>query len=1012
MLDALSGLCESAWAVARVGAQVKRSNTFDQRVWRLPSTTSGPLASSGLVDGSDAESEATPAVDLASWRIEGLTLAPGTMALGLARLSETSQAGADGAVAAPDLRFWGEVAKFVLELLGRQRFVPGAAVEGEGTGQKMRALWQPALDDPADARRLAQLAEAMPPVCRAGGNGDSPPSARALLLGFLSGAIDELIRGWAATPGRQRTNRPVSEDQRLSEKWTAALLSQKPYFTDSAAERRIIRQSLTSWLAPIGTAGQAPPFRACFRLEAPERPPGGDIAAAKPGARDWALRYHLQATDDLSLLIPAGDLWQKSSEAAALLRRRLDQPQEKLLYDLGRAGRLFPPIAESLRHARPDACALTTDEAFRFLREGAWLLEESGFGALVPPWWDRAGTQGARLGVRLELKTRDDPGTKTGRSVFGLDALADYDWQLAIGDDPLTADEFRRIASLKVPLVRVRGQWVALDKEAIEAAVNFWSAAARRGLPLAEALQAGLGGEAPGLPVNSFRAEGRLQEFLSQFADGQGLPEMTPPETFQGTLRPYQARGFAWLRFLRQWGLGACLADDMGLGKTIQFIAFLLQDGAERPRRRPTLLICPTSVVGNWQRELARFAPSLRVLVHHGTGRQSGKAFAREAARQDLVVSTYSLAHRDADHLTEVPWEGVVLDEAQNIKNPAAKQTQAVRRLQAGFRFALTGTPVENRLSELWSIMEFLNPGYLGPAAAFRRRFAIPIERYQEAGPRQALRQLAAPFILRRLKTDPRVIQDLPEKMEMKVYCTLTREQATLYGAVVQDMMEKIESAEGIGRRGQVLATLVKLKQVCNHPAQFLKDGSALEGRSGKLTRLGEMLEEALAEGDRSLLFTQFYEMGDLLRRQLQALFGREALFLHGGVPRKKREQMIQRFQDDADGPPVFILSIKAGGVGLNLTRANRVFHFDRWWNPAVENQATDRAFRIGQTRNVQVHKFVCLGTLEERIDTLIEAKKDLAESILGAGENWITEMSDKQLRGLFELRQTALAEV
>ena len=372
-----------------------------------------------------------------------------------------------------------------------------------------------------------------------------------------------------------------------------------------------------------------------------------------------------------------------------------------------------------------------------------------------------------------------------------------------------------------------------------------------------------------------------------------------------------------------------------------------------------------------------------------------------------MVISTYGLARRDVDDLVQVPWSDVILDEAQNIKNPQAKQTQAIRKLPAANRIALTGTPVENRLSELWSIMQFLNPGFLGSQAGFRQSFALPIERYQDKAATERLKGLVGPFILRRLKTDPTIIQDLPDKLEMKVYCNLTAEQATLYEAVVKESLERITSAEeGIERRGVVLGSLTRLKQVCNHPAQFLGDGSALPGRSGKLDRLGEMLEEALSVGDRALVFTQFAEMGHMLQGYLQSLFGVEVLFLHGGTPQKQRDRMVARFQQERGGPPIFILSLKAGGTGLNLTAANHVFHFDRWWNPAVENQATDRAFRIGQTRDVQVHKFLCAGTLEERIDEMIESKKALAESVVGAGEGWLTELSTDELRDIMSLRR------
>jgi SNF2 family DNA or RNA helicase len=549
-----------------------------------------------------------------------------------------------------------------------------------------------------------------------------------------------------------------------------------------------------------------------------------------------------------------------------------------------------------------------------------------------------------------------------------------------------------------------------LQADQIEAAIAFWEKkSSQDSMLLRDALGLALGAtdEMMGLPLQGIQTSGWLNGLLQHLQDGEKLQELPPPDGFVGQLRPYQVRGYSWLAFLRRWGLGACLADDMGLGKTIQAIALLLQERETSDNGlEPALVICPTSVVGNWKREIQRFAPGLRVMVHHGSDRASGEEFVSMARTHDVIISTYGLARRDVEDLAQVPWSDIILDEAQNIKNPQAKQSQAIRTLPGGNRIALTGTPVENRLSELWSIMQFLNPGFLGSQAKFRKNFALPIERYQNQVATERLKGMVGPFLLRRVKTDPTVIQDLPEKLEMKVYCNLTAEQATLYRAVVKESLERVGSAgEGIERRGAVLGALTRLKQVCNHPAQFMGDGSTLAGRSGKLDRLGEMLEEALSVGDRALVFTQFAEMGHMLRAHLQSLFGVEVLFLHGGTPQKQRDRIVSRFQRGQGGPPIFVLSLKAGGTGLNLTAANHVFHFDRWWNPAVENQATDRAFRIGQTRDVQVHKFLCAGTLEERIDKMIESKKALAESVVGAGEGWLTELSTDELREIMALR-------
>jgi SNF2 family DNA or RNA helicase/intein/homing endonuclease len=461
------------------------------------------------------------------------------------------------------------------------------------------------------------------------------------------------------------------------------------------------------------------------------------------------------------------------------------------------------------------------------------------------------------------------------------------------------------------------------------------------------------------------------------------------------------------------------VANNIICHNTVQFIAFLLYIKEQEVLEKPILLVCPTSVLGNWEREVKKFAPTLKAMQYHGDKRPKGKAFQEAVKKHDLVITSYSLIHRDLKSLQGIDWQIIVLDEAQNVKNSEAKQSQAVRQLESTFRIALTGTPVENRLQELWSIIDFLNPGYLGNRQFFQRRFAMPIEKYGDAASLNQLRSLVQPFILRRLKTDRNIIQDLPEKQEMTVFCGLTTEQATLYQQVVEASLAEIDSSAGLQRRGMILALLVKLKQICNHPAQYLKAANLAQHHSAKLQRLEEMLEIVLAEGDaygtakagRALIFTQFAEWGKLLKPHLEKQLGREILFLYGSTTKKQREEMIDRFQHDPQGPPIMILSLKAGGVGLNLTRANHVFHFDRWWNPAVENQATDRVFRIGQTRNVQVHKFVCTGTLEEKIHDMIESKKQLAEQVVGAGEEWLTELDTDQLRNLLILDRSAVIE-
>jgi SNF2 family DNA or RNA helicase len=888
---------------------------------------------------------------------------------------------------AEDLRFWQIAARFTLELLARERYVPAI-------NEKNVALWQPVLAG-EDRSRFARLARAMPPVCRALLPQGSPPSGATVLESFLQSTIDALCRQslqrWEpSVPAR------ISQGNRAQAYiWLLSLArprdDQQP--TTIKIDQRL-RGAVKKWLQPLQVVANEA-FRTCFRLESPSNP-----------RAPWMLRFFLQSVEDPTLLIPVGQIWKQRGAGWQQVRSKQGRPQERLLADLGTAMRVFQPLEKALKTASPEMAHLSVHQAHTFLREAAPILEESGIGVIVPSWWTKR-----RRGLGARIRLKPDLAQMNGHSSLGLDTLVRYDWQLSLGGKGISPEEFSRLAKLKAPLVRVRGEWVELNPEDVQKAQDFWEKNDGDTLPLSKALSlaAGTSELDSDLPIESVETEGWLNALFEK--DGN-IPDLPQPDSFVGELRPYQRRGVSWMHFLVERGLGPCLADDMGLGKTVELTSMLLAMKESKTLTGPVLLICPMSVVGNWEHELKRFAPSLTVLTHHGAGRLSGDAFREEAGKHDLVISTYALTARDRELFESMKWLGVVLDEAQNIKNPSTKQAQAARALKANFRVALTGTPVENRLSELWSIMEFLNPGYLGPADRFRRDFSLPIERGNDAGTKAQLRTLVQPFILRRLKSDPTIISDLPEKLEMKVYCSLSAEQATLYEALVQDMLQQIESSEGIQRRGLVLSSLTKLKQICNHPAHFMGDRSALPSRSGKLARLEEMLDEVVAAGDHALVFTQYTQWGFQLQAYLRERLGKDVLFLHGGTPRHIRDRLVSRYQNDRRGPPIFILSLKAGGIGLNLTRASHVFHYDRWWNPAVEQQATDRAFRIGQTRNVQVHKLITSGTLEERIDDMIESKRQLAEQIVGEGESWLTELSTDELRDLFALRrETVMVE-
>ena len=727
--------------------------------------------------------------------------------------------------------------------------------------------------------------------------------------------------------------------------------------------------------------------------------PGHD-EEPEPG---WRLEFLLQSIADPSLLIPAEETWADDGT----LSRWLPRPHELLLGELGRASRVYPELADGLRQAQPCALDLDADGAYRFLSTVAPALDEAGFGVLLPSWWDRR----ARLGLTMSANTPTG-GVVAKPGKFGKDQLMDFRWRLAVGDDTLSEAEIAALAQTKAPLVRLRGQWVAVDPDQLRRGLEFLARNKAGRMSAGEILRLAAAhpeDSATPLPVTGIQADGWVGELLGGSVS-DNVRFIPVPANFHAKLRPYQERGLSWLAFLSSLGLGACLADDMGLGKTVQLLALEAVHRAERPDDPPTLLLCPMSLVGNWQREAARFAPALRVYAHHGRERLREGELAGRLAQADLMVTTYATATRDIEELAGYEWRRVVLDEAQAVKNSLSQAARAVRRLRAGQRIALTGTPVENRLAELWSLMDFLNPGLLGPADKFRTRYAIPVERHGQTEPAERLRTITRPYLLRRLKTDPAVISDLPEKIEIKQYCRLTTEQASLYQSVVDDMMEKIENTRGIERRGNVLAAMAKLKQVCNHPALLLHDRSAVGSRSGKVIRLEEICEEILAEGDKALLFTQFTEFAAMLLPHLAARFGTDISYLHGGTSKKRRDELVTRFGSD-DGPPLFLLSLRAGGTGLNLTAANHVIHLDRWWNPAVENQATDRAFRIGQKRNVQVRKFICTGTLEEKIDEMIEEKKALADLVISDGEGWLTELSTGELRSMFELSAEAIGD-
>jgi len=726
-------------------------------------------------------------------------------------------------------------------------------------------------------------------------------------------------------------------------------------------------------------------------------------------ADNWQLSFLLSSHKDTSFKLDLADFWADEESYHELIIQQFGKNiEQQLLVNLAHAARIYPKLWQGMETAEPASLSLTLEETFEFLQESAWVLEDAGFKVIIPARLTPKGRQRAKM--RLRSSNNKKGSTASAKSYLSLESLTHYHYEFAIGDEKISPEEWQKLVEMKTPLVNFRGQWMELDREKMQEMLAFWQQQQDNPetLSIPELLKK-LAEESDSLEVD---VDDSLAQMLSRLNDSSHLALIENPEKLKAQLRDYQKRGVSWLRYLEELGLNGCLADDMGLGKTMQVIATLILEKEEQ-KTAPTLLIAPTSVIGNWQKEVEQFAPHLTTFIHHGSGRESEKkAFNALCLEHDMLITSYTLARKDAALLTGVKWHRVVLDEAQNIKNPKAAQTKAILKLKAPHRLALTGTPVENRLMDLWSIFNFLNPNYLGKQTQFRKTYELPIQRNNNRVQAAILKQLIQPFILRRLKTDKNIIKDLPDKIENKQYCNLSKEQASLYQVVVKEVEAKLEDSEGIERQGLMLSTLMKLKQICNHPSQFLQDDSpfTLE-RSHKLERLSDMLAEAVSEGDSVLIFTQFTEIGDKLMQYLSKEKHYPTHYLHGGVSRKKREQMITDFQDSESPASVFILSLKAGGVGITLTRANHVFHFDRWWNPAVENQATDRAFRIGQKKNVFVHKFITLGTLEERIDQMIEDKQKMADSIVGNDESWLTKLDNQAFKELIALNKNSVME-
>ncbi|MDX2681002.1 DEAD/DEAH box helicase [Streptomyces sp. NY05-11A] len=919
-------------------------------LWKPPGAAAGAgMAPTGL------ETEAVELVlphgrSVRRRRVEGYALPVAVAVSALADAEPTHPSGAA----------WQAATRFALRLLADGRLHPTLTPAGYDT-------WQMGPFTAAQHQALDALAAAFPPHAHCLPEPGPAPvriaEPAALVRQFCDAVADDLVRtpavplAMGALPYAWREARAVPTLREWAEETQAALT------------------------AEVGVS---------LRVDVPEG-----------RRRQFRAVLQLHTAADPALVIEAARLWSEPADVERLLGPRAET---ETLLALRRGARAWPPLRRLLDDAAPDQLRLTDDEAFELLGDATNALRAAGLDVHWPRDLVKALTATAEIGQRTA------PGSTAG-GLLDTEALLDFRWQISLGGEPLTEAEMDALAESRRPLVRLRDQWVVADPKLVARAKR------RRMEPLTpmEALSAALTGEAErsemGVPPAGgwgrdgdrvpCAAVGALGDLVARIRDPESRTPVPQPAALKATLREYQKRGLAWLAEMCALGLGGCLADDMGLGKTITLLALHLHRQSDPTTAGPTLVVCPASLLGNWQREAARFAPLTPVRRYHG-----GDRHLKDLAGDEVVLVTYGVLRRDREVLAETAWSLVAADEAQHVKNPYAVTARELRALPARARVALTGTPVENNLSELWALLDWTTPGLLGTLTAFRDRHARAIEAGEDPEAAERLSRLVRPFLLRRKKSDPGIAPELPAKTETDHVVPLTAEQTSLYEAQVRETMAKIAESEGIARRGLVLKLLTALKQICNHPAQYLKEHSLrrsipLRGRSGKLDLLDELLDTITAEGESVLVFTQYKQMAALLEKHL-AERGVPTLFLHGATPVARREEMVDRFQRGE--VPVFLLSLKAAGTGLNLTRASHVVHYDRWWNPAVEDQATDRAYRIGQDKPVQVHKLLAEGTVEDKVAKLLEAKRALADAVVGSGEAALTELSDADLAELVAL--------
>ncbi len=876
---------------------------------------------------------------------------------------------------ADDAKFWIMVARELSKVVSFDQYIPSLVAKSAYKHDSYAPKWE--IFSHEYKKNIERLAESMPKS--ASFHIDATPVS--LVTHFCENELSKLI--W-------QTPFPQKHIKMTAGSFLEEVISTSKAFYLNEETWRLWKK----WRNNLAYDHFGAPFNLGMRVIAPESVDG-----------KWYLSFFLQSKEDSAFILSLKDFEAAEDAEIKLYQKMFGTSIEKhLLLQLGYACRLYSPIERLFNKGlQMGSVSLSKEEAHQFLKEDAWTLHACGYRIIVPSWWTKKGRLKAKVKVKARAsknkreKLQDNP-----KGYLEYHNLVKFDYNYAMGEHDLTEEEWAVFLAAKSDLVFFKGQWVEVDPVEMERIASFMESSAlvdHEG-QIIDLLEVSANNEAYELELDD-----ALSLVLNNINNHAGITELETPPALKAVLRDYQKRGLSWLHYMESIGLNPCLADDMGLGKTMQIIALLLH----APRELPALLVAPTSVIGNWYKEIMRFAPSLKALIYHGTKRKSKNTLSA-VQKADIVITSFGLLRQEKGFFQSQKFSRIIVDEAQNIKNPLASQTKALCALDADSRIALTGTPVENRLMDLWSIFNFLNPDYLGAKNEFRKLFELPIQKENDARKTDVLKSMIEPFILRRVKSDQSIIKDLPAKVEQKVYCQLTKEQAALYQKVVDEVKyeldEEKENASAI-----FLSSLLRLKQICNHPAQLLQDGSEFSvKRSIKLERLLDMASEIIENGESLLIFSQFTEVCQELQRLIQKQ-NHPCYYLHGGTSRSKREKMIEMFQSKSSPPSAFVLSLKAGGVGVTLTKANHVIHFDRWWNPAVENQATDRAYRIGQKKSVFVHKYITLGTIEERIDQMIEDKKIVSDKIVGSGESWLSNLTTKSFMDLIQLKNEMVVE-